>query len=145
MSRVYLDACSIIYFVEASGAFHDALVAHFTKYEADPGTRFLTSHISRLECRSKPLGDGDNELLARYDGFFKIKQMRLIDITGGVIERATELRARYGLKSIDSIHLASAVSEKADVFITGDVALKRCTEVNVEVVTEDEKQDEGTP
>jgi predicted nucleic acid-binding protein len=51
-----------------------------------------------------------------------------------VIERATDLRASYGFKTPDALHLASAIEEKADVFITGDSKLAKCKEIRVEVV-----------
>jgi predicted nucleic acid-binding protein len=55
-------------------------------------------------------------------------------VTGAVIERATELRARYGFRAPDAIHLATAIEEHVDVVITGDVSLARCTEVRVDVL-----------
>ena len=51
-----------------------------------------------------------------------------------MIERATELRARYNLKTPDAIHYATAVEVGATVFLTGDRALARCSEVPVEVL-----------
>ena len=93
----------------------------------------MTSRISRLECRSKPTRDRDAALLARYDAAFA--RTRIVDVTAPIIERATELRARYGFRSPDAIHLATAINEGADVFITGDAALARCTEIAVDVLT----------
>jgi len=58
----------------------------------------------------------------------------LVDITSEVIERATGLRAGYGFKTPDAIHLASAIEEKADIFLTGDESLVRCREVAVEIL-----------
>lgn len=60
--------------------------------------------------------------------------IKVADITSSVIDRATELRARYGLKTFDAIHLAMAIEEHADLFLTGDTTLTRCTEVKVEVL-----------
>jgi hypothetical protein len=34
----------------------------------------LTSQLSRLECRSKPLRDGDAEILAQYDALFGLDE-----------------------------------------------------------------------
>jgi len=44
------------------------------------------------------------------------------------------LRAGYGFKTPDAIHLASAIEAKAGIFLTGDGALARCTELAVEVL-----------
>lgn len=52
-----------------------------------------------------------------------------------IIERATELRARYGFRSADAIHLATALDGGAGIFLTGDASLARCTEIVVDLVT----------
>ena len=54
----------------------------------------------------------------------------LVEINGPVIERATDLRARYSFKTPDAIHLATAIDEGASVFLTGDAELVRCAELN---------------
>ena len=99
-----------------------------------PSTSVLiTSQISRLECRAKPVRDSDSALLARYDAAFA--QTRLVQVSESIIERATELRARYGFRSPDAIHLTTAIDAAVTVFLTGDAQLARCTEVNVDVFT----------
>jgi predicted nucleic acid-binding protein len=95
-------------------------------------TRLATSRLSRLECRSKPIRDRDAALLARYDATFT--NARIVEVTAAIIERATELRARYGFRSPDAIHLATAIDGGADVFLTGDTELARCTEIAVNVL-----------
>ena len=71
-------------------------------------------------------------MLARYDAAFAT--VRLVEITAAIIEQATELQARYGVRSPDAIHLASAIASGVAVFITGDASLARCTELVVDVV-----------
>ena len=56
------------------------------------------------------------------------------EVSPAVVERATDLRARYNLKTPDAIHYATAVEVGATVFLTGDRALSRCSEVPVEVL-----------
>ena len=51
-----------------------------------------------------------------------------------VVERATELRARYQVRTPDALHLATAIESSAVAFLTGDAALKRCTELNIQVI-----------
>ncbi len=58
----------------------------------------------------------------------------VLDVSAKVIDRATELRARYGFKSPDAIHLATAIESGANEFLTGDAGLARCTEVAVTVL-----------
>jgi predicted nucleic acid-binding protein len=57
------------------------------------------------------------------------------DLTAAVVDRATELRAKYGFKSPDALHLASAVECGAAAFWTGDASLARCGEVAVVMIS----------
>ena len=43
-------------------------------------------------------------------------------------------RVWHRFRTPDAIHLATAIEEHADVFLTGDDDLKRCTEVKVETL-----------
>ena len=47
MSRVYLDASVIIYFVEAESPFHAAAVESVGRFRSDPESRLATSRLSR--------------------------------------------------------------------------------------------------
>jgi predicted nucleic acid-binding protein len=134
MSRIYLDACCIIYLVEAASPFHATIVRRLRRHQADPESRLITSRLSCLECRVRPLKDNDHKLLAAYDKLFGANRMLIAEVTPDVVANATTLRARYGFKTPDAIHLASAIEEKAELFLTGDSSLARCTEITVEVL-----------
>jgi len=134
MKRVYLDACAIIYLVEGSQPFQSKVKSCIAELRQQQDPVILTSRLSRLECRTGPLRDKNEALLAKYEAFFNLPDILLIDIAAAVIEQATDLRARYGFRTPDAIHLATAMVESAHVFLTGDDAFKRCTEVNVEIL-----------
>lgn len=131
MTEAYLDACCLIYLTEGTPDWRAAVESRLKTLPETTG--LVTSRISRLECRSKPLRDREAELLALYDAAFA--KTRLIEVTDAIIERATEIRARHGLRSPDAIHLATAIDVGADVFLTGDGALARCSEIVVEVLS----------
>ncbi len=69
----------------------------------------VTSRLSRLECRYKPLKAGELATLAQFDVFFSGVEVVMPDVSAAVIERATELRARYNLKTPDALHYATAM------------------------------------
>ncbi len=98
-----------------------------------PGS-LATSRLTRLECRSKPLRTGDLATLAQFDVFFSGVELVLADVSAVVIERATDLRAKYNLKTPDALHYATAVELGATVSLTGDRGLARCVVVPVEVL-----------
>ena len=132
--RLYLDASTIIYALESLPPFRDTVTAWIMRAEGTVDGLVITSRLSRLECRVKPLREANASLLARYDDFFTRSLMMVVEVTAPVIEQATDLRARYGLRTPDAIHLATAIEEHADQFLTGDTALARCTEFRVEVL-----------
>ena len=94
----------------------------------------VTSRLTRLECRSKPLMAGDRATLAQFDVFLAGVELVLAEVSAAVVERATDLRARYNLKTPDALHYATAVEVSATAFLTGDRGLSRCSEVPVEVL-----------
>jgi uncharacterized protein len=135
VSRLYLDACCIVYLIEAAEPFHRVVAGRLVSHGRDPSARVVTSRLSRLECRTRPLRDAKADLLSAYDLFFASSRLDLVEILGPVVERATDPRARYGLRTPDALHLATAIEERAAVFLTGDATLKRCAEVHVEVLS----------
>jgi uncharacterized protein len=106
--RLYLDASAIIYSIESAPPFRDTVLARLSQLESTEGV-VLTSRLSRLECRVKPLRESQKELLATYDEFFSRESIRVIEIGPAIVELATDLRVRFGFKTADAIHLATAI------------------------------------
>ncbi|NOT62182.1 MAG: type II toxin-antitoxin system VapC family toxin [Acidobacteria bacterium] len=128
--RYYLDTAPIIYTVETVVQFAprvDAILAR-------AGLVLITSEMARLECRVKPLRDGNATLLKDFDDYFANTIVELVSLTRDVIDRATEIRAQYNFKTPDSLHLAAAVQARCDVFLTNDLRLSRFTGLTIEVV-----------
>jgi predicted nucleic acid-binding protein len=125
LSRIYLDASCIIYLIEAADPFHAVVAVRLAQHGSDPSAVIVTSRLSRLECRTRPLRDGNRSVLDAYDTFFSSNRLVLAEIDRLVIERATGLRAQGGFKTPDAIHLATAIQEEATVFLTGDTELVR--------------------
>lgn len=119
--------------VEGDAVTRAPLVARLSTSLGIPGS-LLTSRLTRLECRSKPLRAGDVATLSQFDMFFAGVEIVLVELSATVVERATHLRAKYNLKTPDALHFATAVEASASAFLTGDRALSRCTEVPVEVL-----------
>lgn len=94
----------------------------------------MCSELSRLECRVKPLRDGEPALLAAFDSYFADIIAQVIPLSHSVIDLATDLRARYNFRTPDAIHLASAISGQCDLFLTNDLYLERCQEIPIELI-----------
>jgi uncharacterized protein len=132
VADIYLDACCFIYLVEGQPGWRSVVEKRIR--DLDPTSRLVTSQLARLECRAKPMRDSDHDLLRRYDSLFGASRVAVLDVSAKIIDRATELRARYGFKSPDAIHLATALDCAVAEFWTGDAALSRCTDVPVTVL-----------
>lgn len=124
---LFFDACALIYRFEGIAAFQAAAARVVAEARREhPHARPACSRLSRLECRVKPLRQGDQELLRRYEQFFADPHLRMVDLDAGVIEHATRLRAATGLKTPDALHAACALSLPSPVlFITGDLGFER--------------------
>jgi predicted nucleic acid-binding protein len=130
---IYLDTNVVIRLVEGDAPTRAPLTVRLAAALGVPGS-LVTSRLTRLECRSKPLRVGDLATLTQFDVFFAGIELILADVSAAVIERATDLRARYGLKTPDALHYATAVEIGATTFLTGDRGLSRCSEVPVELL-----------
>ena len=124
--RVYLDSAPIIYLVEDILPYTSALVSRLSA----PNVIQVCSELSRLECRVKPIRDGEEALPAAFDSYFR----EIVNEVLQALERATLLRARYGFRTPDAIHLAAAIDSGCDLFLTNDSQLARCQEITVEAV-----------
>jgi uncharacterized protein len=94
----------------------------------------VASDLTRMECRIKPLREGNADLLKDFDDYFEGAVAEIVALSREVIDRATETRAQYGFKTPDAIHLAAAVVSGCDVFLTNNHRLDRFTDITIEVV-----------
>jgi len=132
----FFDASALIYLIEARSPFADAVQRTLRDLAAQhPGLHTAVSRLSWLACRVGPLRGHDLATLSRYDGFFARPDLIWVDITQDVVELATLLRARHGLRTPDALHAASCLQLGHDhAFLTGDAAFSRVSGLNVRSV-----------
>ena len=130
---IYADANVVIRLLEGDTVTRAPLEARLNPLRGT-GRFILTSRLTRLECRVKPMRSKDTAVLALYDSFFIGTEVEVLEITAAVVEKATELRATLNVKTPDAIHLASAILAGATAFISGDQLLARCKELPVEIL-----------
>ena len=128
--RLYLDAAPVIYAVEQVAPFFPVVDARLSA----AGTVRVASDLTRMECRVKPVREGKADLLKDYDDFFAYTVAEIVALSREVMDRATEIRARYGFKTPDAVHLAAAVVTSCAVFLTNDHRLDRFPDISIEVV-----------
>jgi len=131
-----LDTSVFIYHLEANPTYAAPLFPVFRDIERGR-CRAVASTLAFLEVLVQPSRGGDGArraalaaLLASFPGIMWIA----VDLA--VADRAASLGARYRLRTPDAIHLATAVHEGADVFLTNDHDLLLVSEVPVLLVDE---------
>ena len=128
--RLYLDAAPVIYAIEQVPRYAGAVDARLSAAEVVQ----VVSDLTRMECRVKPLRDGNSDLLKDYDDYFEGVVAEIVALSREVMDRATAIRGQYGFKTPDAIHLAAAVISGCDVFLTNDHRLNRFPDIAVEVL-----------
>jgi predicted nucleic acid-binding protein len=123
----FLDSSALIYLMEGAAPLAAAVREHLLALQrANPGLQTAISRLAHLECRVQPLKRGNQALLTRYDGFFARPDLICVELSASVVDLATLLRARYGLKTPDALHTASCLQLGDDhLFLTGDTAFPR--------------------
>jgi uncharacterized protein len=112
---IYLDACLVIYLIER----HPRWGAQVARAVAEFGEeRFGISPLVKCECLVAPIKRGDPVLQRRYGELFE----RLVSLAlpEPVYLQTAELRAHFGLRTPDALHLACAQHHRCDALWTND-------------------------
>ena len=101
MGIAYVDSSALLKLVVSEG--------ETAALEADLATRdgLVTSSIAVVECHRAARRAGDRRILQRTE--LVLESVYLLDFTAVVLERASTLHP-VGIRSLDAIHLASALS-----------------------------------
>lgn len=131
-----LDTSPIIYFVEVN-PHYDALVTKVFQQITMGSLTGVTSTISLTEVLVRPLRQGNLILQHRYkELLLESENFRTVSVDAKAAEWAADLRARYNLKTPDSLQIAVALTSGCEAFLTNDSDLRRVTELNVLVLNE---------
>lgn len=131
--QIYLDANIVIYLIEQPPTWGPRAAARVAAASAG-GDQVVMSDLHRLECRVGPLARGDAALLAQFELFFSSAAVRMLTLTADVCNRAAAIRAVHRFKPLDALHLAAAVVQGCDRFLTNDTRLSGFPDISVEVL-----------
>lgn len=134
--RLFLDACVVIYLVEGNLAFASRVRAAIDGLRArHPDASVAVSEISRLQCRVRPLREGDMTGVGMFDRFFASAGVEMCPIGQDIIDLATQVRARTGLRTPDALQAATCLALPAPRrFMTADAAFRRVAGLDVVLV-----------
>ena len=132
----FLDASALIYLIEGQEPWSKAVKTQLLQLEAtSPSVTVAISRLSSLECRVRPLREGDECSLALFDAFFSRADLLWVDLSPTVVDVATDLRARFRLRTPDALQAACCLQLGPQaVLIAGDAAFARLPGLNLAVV-----------
>ncbi len=132
MGLIYLDTCLLIYAFERHPAHGERVRRALA---AEPAERFAISPLVQFECLVAPMRDGNVELLRYYEeGLAHFVQLPM---SAEVFMHGAQLRARFGLKTPDALHLAAAQHHGCDALWTNDNRLAQAARgLAVDVLTQ---------
>jgi hypothetical protein len=77
---IYADTNVIIRLIEGDASTRAPLEARLRHFRGT-GRFLITSQLSRLECRTKPMRDGNKALLMLFDAFFASADVEVLPLT----------------------------------------------------------------
>ncbi|BAP88388.1 uncharacterized protein E1O_12570 [Burkholderiales bacterium GJ-E10] len=119
MGLIYLDSCLVIYAFENHPQWGEPVRAALARAPE----RFAISPLVTLECLVAPMRSGNLTLQRYYEQ--GLQQFEILPMPEGVYAQAALLRARWGLKTPDALHLSTAVRHGCTALWTADNRLQR--------------------
>ena len=122
MGLIYLDSCLVIYLIERHPTLGEVVAAAM----ADAGeVRFGISPLVKCECLVGVLKRGDAVLERSYTDLFG--RLATLDMPEPVYLQAAALRAQFGLRTPDALHLACAQHHSCNALWTNDDRLAQAS------------------
>ncbi|MEC5292035.1 type II toxin-antitoxin system VapC family toxin [Aurantimonas sp. C2-6-R+9] len=121
---VYLDTNIVIRLIE----YRDEEVQAFLRSVHARNGMVVSSEVTLAEVLVLPIKDRDHELVAHYEGFLTTGDgIVIVPVGRTVLRRCAELRAEFGGRTPDAIHVASAIEAECQYFLTADRRIRAPT------------------
>jgi len=135
--RVYLDSNIFIYGLENVADFGEISKAILEKL--DNHVFFgVSSELTLAECLSKPkISSAFEDSLTIYSGALQNRRsFSLVPVSKNILIDSAKLRARKGYKLPDAIHMATALAEKCNFFLTNDKRFGKTSGIQTIILSE---------
>lgn len=136
MKRIYIDTPPLIYLVERNPVYFARMlgIADFIEWAQ---LQAITSVVTLTEILVQPLRLGNTDRAQEYhDILFERHNYTMDSITAEIAISAAAIRARYGLRTPDAIHAATAIKSDCDAILTNDRHFRRVEFLNVLLLDE---------
>lgn len=136
--RVVIDTPAFIYFLENHPQYRPLAAELFTRVESGRLSA-LASVLVLAELLVPYHRQGDLAAASGLSAAIRsIGNLAVKPVTASIAERASFLRARYGITAFDAVHAATGLLGSVGWLVTNDAKLKRVAQENVKVWLFDE-------
>ena len=123
--RIYLDSNLYIYIFEGVEMHRTRMLELLSAIDSRDVV-VIASELLFTEILPRPVKEGRQDLVERYlDLIRNTPRIHLVPVDRSVILRSVHLRAEFRLRSMDALHLATALVHGCETFITNDRRLAR--------------------
>lgn len=131
---VGLDSAPVMYYVDKHPDYIEMLRPFFAMVDRGECS-VVISVMTLLEGLVIPIRKNDEDLARKYYSLlYDIDGVKTVAISPNIAEKAAQLRAFHTVHTPDAIHIATAISLGASVFLTNDNALSSIPGIKVLVL-----------
>ena len=123
MSKIFWDTNLFVYLVEDRGARAEQVVA-LRGWMMEREDALLTSALTLGEVLVKPMEEGDETLMRRYEHAIGTGAI-VLPFDERAARRFADIRRDRSIRAPDAIQLACAAAANVDLFVTNDDRLSR--------------------
>lgn len=126
---VYIDTSIYIYFFEDNSIFGSLAEDIFSQI-IDKQIIVYSSEILFTELLVTPIKEKNKPLIQLYENLNSVlPTLNSVSVSHDISVSAANLRATFGLRTPDAIHLATAMDQKAEAFIHSDNIFSKVKEI----------------
>ena len=129
--NVGVDTSLFIYLIEENNKYSEVINEFFSK-NSNGYFKINTSVITLLEVLVLPYKLGREDLAQEYESILNNSvNIKLVEIDHDIAKLSAQLRAKYNLRTPDSLQIASSIYSDSDYFITNDKRLKIVKDIKI--------------
>ena len=130
----FLDTSALIYLLEGESVLREKVQQRLLQLsQLEASLELALSRLTWLEARVGPMKHKNLDLLKSYDAFFERPDLHWIELSQNVVELATVIRVRHGLRTPDALQAASCLQLRDEhLFFTGDAEFLKVAGLHVE-------------
>lgn len=133
---VGVDTMFFIYLFEKNKKYFSVVKEFFDLMEKEK-ILVVTSIITPIEILSTSTLENYPEKQQLYLSFFKkMKNLKITELGWNLVEKASDYRRKFALRTPDAIQLATAIDAQAKIFLTNDLRFKKIEEIPVLILDE---------